>query len=447
MELQLRRQLLKAAVRDRAFLKSSAVHLHSDDFPNDEERIIADVALKFYDAYKEPISSLLRHDALELASKERLGAEVQQRLRKLIDDIQSGKLEMVPVKALEERVHSLRTSVFYENAVQEILSSQERGELTADTLQNLVHRANVELARNGHAAVDYFADLDKRIERRRKMAEKRPPLFMIRQLDRKIRGLERGRLGVVLAPPGGGKGLFMVHMGAAYAMQGYNVTILTMEDPITLYEDRLDASISGLPLNKLYIFPKTLRKRLQVRRAELKDKIRIIEGLDSEWTVRKIEELFEYEKKNGFVADVLLLDYDEFIVSDRRFNGDAGPRLEIQHVYSQLKSLAAKLDVIVWTAAQPRREAEDKAIIAGRDAAESYAKIRRAFIALGIGKPKQNSEEDQRLRFIHVIKHRTDRARFMVSVISDFESGLLYDAEATDEYEKLKRKKVAEGKK
>ncbi len=435
MDADFRTQLLKYLARDRAFLKACHSDLVPENWPDVTEQIVAHAALSFFKKHGEPIGSLLRTDTEDLAIKERLGADSKTKLKELVNLLMGTKLEMVPVKALEERVKKLKHHAFFEKAVDEILTANEKGELGASLLADIFTRANRELVSNGHVSSNYFDDLEARIERRSKTGQ-RIPMFLIDPLDKKIRGLGRGRLGFWLAPPGGGKGLSLCHMTTSYALQGYNALHITLEDPIELVEDRLDASMSGLPLHKLDKLPNHLRKRFDHLRQEVRGRIKIVEHLDGAWSVADMERLIDYERQRGFIPDALIIDYDEFIAPSHKYKGDSARRFEIQDTYTELKQLAAKLDLFVWTAAQTRKEAESKMIITGKDTAESYSKIRRAFIALGIGR----DPNIENLHHIFVMKNRTDRMLISAKIMSDFSYALLYDAEATLAYERRSRK-------
>lgn len=438
MDETLRLQTLRAAVRDSTFLKNCWDDIQPEIFPTREEQTIARLALDFYGTNKEAIGSLLRSDTEEVAAAQRFGAESKQKLRGLVDRLLGPKMEPISIKALEERVKRLKRLTFYENAVNEILTAQEKGELTADILSNLVHRAGVELSSNGHVSSYYTTELEKRIERRRRAALKKWPLYMIAPLDKRIKGLGRGRLGLVMAPPKGGKGLMLVWLTGALALQGFNVLHLTLEDPIALVEDRLDASLTGLPLNKLNALPNKLRRKFGDIKSKISSHIRIIENLESNLTVPDVERLWEHERKNGFIADAIVIDYDEFIQPTK---ANKEKRFEIEDIYTRLKELAAKLNVILWTAGQTTRNAEDARVIKGKHTAESYTKIRRCFIALGIG----SDSKDKKLKYLNVMVARESEGDILIPIMSDFASALIYDTEATAQYEaRVKAKAAAE---
>jgi hypothetical protein len=446
MERELRLQILRAVARDKMFLKQSWRDVSPDDFTELPERIIAEASLKFYEKYEEPIGSMLRDAADNFATTQKFGVDKKKQLKELLDIIQLGKLEPVPVKALQDRVAALRRHSFYEHAVDQVLTMHEKGKLTPQTFEKVVEDAKHKLNGHGAHAVDYFADeeLQKRIAQRKLFSDgKKVPKLYIDPIDEEIKALPRKAVGLWLAPWSSGKGMALIHTGLAYCTQGLNVLHITLEDPLKEVENRLDAAISGVATNKLISKPKTLRKEWQEKRKMIQGKLRIIDGTEGGWTVSRIERTWEELKCEGFEADAIIIDYDEYIECEKEFKGESAKRFSYDEIYKRLKELAAKTDTFVWTAAQTVRNAEDKKTVSGKDAAEDIGKIRKVFFAIGIGSDKQ----DSRVKHLYVMRHRGDKSRFGVDIMTNYEHGQFYDQEATRHFQRVQMKKQKYAKK
>ena len=437
MDKELRLQILRAIVRDRSFLKQAYRDVRPEDFTDRGESLITKAALTFYEQYQEPIGAMLRSKVDELAGRN-MGAESKDKLRELITTIQSGQMELVSVKALIDRVKSLKKATFYDTALDEMLTAQDKGELDSELLASLVERANRELSADQIISTDYFNEdeLKKRIERRELWHDNKYPLFLIPELDNKIKGIGRGHLGMFVAPPNAGKGPALLHMDVAYAIQGLNVLHITLEDPKEEVENRLDAILTGIPLNKLRVLPNRLKKRWRRASRRMHGRIKIIDGTDGGWTITMVERAWENEKRNGFTADAITIDYDDELECEKQFKGESARRFEFAEIYRRLRRLAAKLDVIVWTAAQGTKATEGKKVITMKDVAEDFSKVRKAFLAIGIGADPKVAN----LKFLNVMRHRLDRSRFGVEVMSNFEAAIFYDVEASEAYRKAKQK-------
>ena len=436
MEDTFRLQVLRAVVRDRQFLKASSGDLDPVDFPNQEERIVAKAALKFYTDYGDPIGALLRSEVEELAAKEkpRLSNDSRTQLKVLLDTIQGGKMELVSMKALQDRVKVLRKNRFYENALEEIVTAHEAEELSTTLLSSLIERANIQLADHEIVAHDYLDELEQRIARRAKSAERKMPLLMIDPLDKKIQAIGRGHMGLVLAPYKAGKSLALSHIAAAYALQGYKGLYISLEDPKETVEDRFDASLTGIPLSKLNMLPNRLRKRFARVIKQMRGRLRIIDASEGGWNVTKIERAWEQQRQQGFVADYMIVDYDDEIEAEKVFKGESGRRFEFAEIYRRLRKMTAKLDIIFWTASQAPASELGKKVV--QKAAEDVSKLRKAFLVISIG---VGATADQ--KHLYVLASKLDRDKFGVDIATNFDCGLFYDREATMVMERTKKKK------
>lgn len=430
MDSKLRLQVLRALVKDRAFLRKAHRDVRPQDFSDRGEALIVEAAVGFYERYQEPIGIMLHSEVEDLAKTQRtFGAEAKAKLKTLLSALDDPKAPQVAVQALVDRVKALRKSSFYDEALDDLLAAHEKGELTADMLGEIVQRAHKDLADETAVAVDYLGDneLESRITRRKLWADGKCPLFLIPELDEKIKALSRGHLGLWLAPPNAGKSPALLHMVRAYAIQGLNVLHITLEDPKDVVENRLDASLTGIPLDRLSKLPNRLRKRWRRAKEGIRGRIRIVDGTDGGFSCAKIEQLWEQEKRNGFTADVISIDYDDELECEKSFKGESARRFEFAEIYRRLRRLAVKLDVIVWTAAQATRKSEGKRVLTMADIAEDYSKARKAFLGISIG----SDPKVPNVKLLYVMRHKDGRSRFGVEIVSDFACGMFYDAEAT----------------
>jgi len=428
MDSELRLQLLRALVRDRQFLKSSWRDVDPTTFAEKEERTIAKAALGFWEKYESPIGPMLRSAIDEEISKNGMAVKTKQKLKDLVNLIQAQKLEPVSLLALQDRIKSLKHNSFYETALDEIITAHEAHEFNVEMLREIIEKAAIELQTGKVEARDYLDQLENRITRRNHWDElKKYPMLLIDPLDEKVRSIGRGHIGLLLAPYSSGKGLALAYIATAYAMQGLKVLFITLEDPLDQVEDRLDASLTGLPLSRLQQLPNRLRKRFRRIKKQMRGRIHIVDGTEGGWTLSQIEKLWEQERQAGFVADVIIIDYDDEIECEKQFKGESARRMEFAWVYRRMRRMAAKLDVILWTAAQASRGAEGKRIVTGKDTAEDISKVRKVTFAIGIG----GDPREENTKTLYVIRHRLDRSRFAVDIKTNFRCGLFYDREAT----------------
>jgi hypothetical protein len=442
----LRLQILRVCVRDRQFLKSSYAEVDPEDFEELEERLILDCSLKFYDTYQEPIGPMLRSTVL--AALEKNGDGVQQKkvdkkkLRLLMDSIQKQQLEPVSVQALQDRVKELHKNRFFQVALNEVLAAEQQGTLSVDLFAGLVEKAGKEL-KTGYQAIDFFdpEELEKRALRREAQQKvKRFPKIGIRRLERRIKIIGRGMLGMVIAPYGQGKSFLLLNIAAAYARQGLNVLYITLEDPKEEVEDRLDAALTGTKLSELVKLPTSVKEKLMEKVDLYAGRIKIVDGTMGGISISRVEQIWRQEKQEGFEADSVIIDYDDEIECEKQFKGESARRYEFAEIYRRMRRAAVNTDSIWWTASQTGRAAEGKKIVEGKDIAEDISKARKTFFALSIGV----DPDDETKKWLNVVKHKMDRSRFQIAVYTDYENGLFYDYDRSETLEKKTVKVKAE---
>lgn len=441
MDSELRLQLLRASVRDIAFLKLAGRELEASDFSERSEGIIAKAALDFWRDYFEPIGPLLRSHVSQHLARLKLGSDARNKLeantKDLIDSIMSPDFRPVSVRALHDRVKALRSEGFYDEALERILEAREKGVLDSTLLVDIVDDANKKLSDAAFRAVDILDDEEMlRRQKRRNYQEEhiKYPSSGIWELDKKIRLIPKGHVALFLAPYSSGKGFALCWMGYNYAMQGLNVWHITLEDPEEEVEDRYDSLLSYLPKSRLKKLPNKLKRKFRESVQKIRGRIRLTDWTEEDVTLNKIERGYELLKMEGFEPDVIIVDYDDEMKVEKKFSGESARRMEFAELYRGQRKLAKRLNVIYWTAAQTGRAGEGRKIITGKDVAEDISKIRKVTLAIGIGTDSDNPA----VKHLYVIRHRLDRSRFGVDIVSDLSRSHFYHQNLTVAHYKAK---------
>jgi hypothetical protein len=221
--------------------------------------------------------------------------------------------------------------------------------------------------------------------------------------------------------------MFLLHIALAYAMQGLKVLYFTLEDPQDIVEDRMDSNMTAIPMNKLNRLPNRLRKRFEEMKSLVRGRIKIVDATEGGLTISKVEKVWEQHRADGFIADAIIIDYDEELECEVKFTGEMFRKRQFEEIYKRFRRLCKKLDVIGWTAAQTKANTAKKRIISGDDIGEDYSKAKKSFLAIGIGQ----DPEEANVKHLYVMRHRLDTSRFGVDVVTDFAAGIAYDADRT----------------
>lgn len=426
--------LIAFLCRDRSFLKKTSGLLDANDFkPRKDETqerfILAKLALNFWREYDEPIGGLLRTEVLDYCREKenRVGTKLKEKLLDEVESIRSNH-SMVAVEALEQKVIAYKARRAKQQAIDELIQLQEKGKLSDERFLTICQDALQTFGHN-YKVVDYMKGVEQRIRRRQIEAQRKFPYLMIEPLDVEVRAIPRGSVGLLLAKWKTGKSIGLTWIAYAMALQSYNVLLFTLEDPKNEVEDRLDGLLTALPVRQLVNLPNKLRKRFKRAKELLQGRIKIVDGTEGGMTVQRMEDIWEKERNRGFIADVVIVDYDDEIVPVNLYKGDAARRMQFADIYRDLRKFAARRDIYLWTAAQARRGKESQMVVSGEDAAEDISKIRKVAMCIGIGAGPQDWKENG--RHLHVAAHKYDRQKIGWSIMGDFNRGIFYDQAMT----------------
>jgi len=420
-------ELLSMCVFDRPWLRACSNIVSQEDFkPLSSSKdtipwLISGIALEFYHKNHEPLGSLAVREVDRFVQKARISDGRKDRLYLFLKEL---KQVYQPGRSLllQEEVINWKKERARRRALKLLLDFEEKGTLTEDVWAETMREATRGFTGN-HEATDWLQEVENRSLRRVKKVHRKVPCFMVDPLDGLIRNIGRGQLGIFLAAWKMGKSTALIWTAISYMIQGYNVLYFTLEDPIEDTEDRFDACIAQTPIIDLGLeteLTEKLGRFAQLTKARLK----IVDGTDAELSVHQIETIWERERNMGFLADAVIIDYDDEIKppiknKDRRF--------ELADIYRSLRRFSGKHQLFVWTAAQGTRQTEGKEIISGADVAEDISKIRKVTVAIGIGQGQWGTDA----RYLNVIAHKFDKQHIGCQIWSDPESGCFYDQQKT----------------
>jgi hypothetical protein len=421
--------------KDPLTLRECASLLTGDDFQpvrgmrNGRPRwIIAGRALEHFHKHHEPIGRLLIADLTDYAHQIGMGDAQFIELRDYAAKL--AILRLTAPSAIVSKVVRFKRERLKATALTEMTTLQSTGMLTDEKWREISRKALAETNGNGKHAIDYLATMDNRIERRRQRSiVNRTPWTYIWPLDDMVTCIGRGELGLILAPFKRGKSLFLLWLGVALSLQRYNVLHITLEDPLEVVEDRLDAITTKVPIKALRDDPVSVAQRFKRHLAFVNAKFRIKDMCDTGATIQMIDEVLEEERDAGFIADALIIDYDKKITPVKRHDRSHEAYIEI---YTDLKRLLARRNLIGWTAAQTQRDTEHLKIISGDRAGDAIAKLQEVTMAIGVGKGDWGPDG----LYLHIAAHKNDRKLIGCNIVPDLERMLIYSHDLTQKAER-----------
>lgn len=226
-------------------------------------------------------------------------------------------------------------------------------------------------------------------------------------------------LAMVVAPPGVGKSLYLVNQGVQSLIDGNNVLYISLEMSEDKIAQRFDSIMTLIPQTRLKD-PKiqlTVKERLDIFQKEFKGKLVIKEYPTLSISVNSIRSLLvQLKNYNGFVPDILIIDYLELLRSTRDIQHEYQAQ---QRVAEELRGLSMEHNLLVWTATQTNRSAKAKALITDAELGDSYGKIRPCDFSISLNQSEE--EFDNGKMRVYIMKSRNGVPRFTIPAKVDYQ--------------------------
>ena len=248
-------------------------------------------------------------------------------------------------------------------------------------------------------------------------------------------GLRSKTLNLVVAPSHGGKSaLLMSAASTAYVLKK-NVLFVSLEMTDMEISRRIDANLLHHPANELGKINKAeFTKRLDDI-AELSGNLVIKDFAAGTFSVLTLKSLInELKANNGFVPDLICIDYIGLMTSTRTTIAQSGGYSFFKSIAEELHGFAKTEDTIIFTAAQLNRGAYDN-LDSGLDSiADSLGVIQTADCVIAL--LANQSLRDQNQSLIKFLKNRNTGRLSSHLVEVDFSTVTFVDLEDQDQQQR-----------
>lgn len=255
-------------------------------------------------------------------------------------------------------------------------------------LEELVEKArNIQDVSSG--ALWFFRDIEKIFE------EDHSESFTtgFNQLDRYIHenGPKRKEVVVWMAPTGRGKSIMLVNNAMYNMLKGRNVLYITLELSDVMSAARGLCSITNKPINNRKQLKSEMLKTVKsIKSSNNIGDVVFKEFPPDEVSVDEIDAFIDILKRSErWMPDIIIIDYLELMVSRRQSDNKEDYRRQ-KSVSTQVRGLATKHDVLIFTATQTNRSGNDSENIDITKIAESYGKSMPMDYLISI-----NQDEDE----------------------------------------------------
>lgn len=428
----LRRALLAHFIWDRHLLRYCGHRVDAVSFDAGQGSgpalVVAGLALDFWREHRVPVAESLPLQLARYARSAGLNAEQRADLRDFARSLK-GAFDPERSDALRAEVVRFHRAASRSRAIRELAALERSGELDDERWLSTMRSAVQDWGEDD--VIDWASGAEERHLRRVSGEREAPLLTLIEELDGIMAPIGRGHMALLLATWKRGKSTFFAWLGIAAVWQDWNVLYFTLEDPVDVVADRMDARVSEVSIKQLGDEGPAVVERVKRFEGMLRARLRIVDCTGGGVTPHRIESIWERMRAEGFDAQLVIVDYDDELRVEGRHDGR---RFEFAEIYKQLRQFAARRDLVLWTGAQAKREAENRDIIRGSDAAEDISKVRKVSLCLGLGACtnwNDSSQPDGDAKTLHVIAHRLGPQGGIAKIWSDPKRGTFYDRAKT----------------
>lgn len=215
--------------------------------------------------------------------------------------------------------------------------------------------------------------------------------------DKYFDGVFPEELGIIFGGTGKGKSIMLLNLAVNALKLDLPVVIVTLEMSKMQYEYRLDSRLTGISSNKFRkkeLTREDMRLWIDTMKTwKHKNNLYIIdipEGANTNLIEMKLTDATRYLKSNKFL---LIVDYLNLLLPNRNIKTSTMDWQVQGEVAHDLKILARKLHVPIWTAAQLSSKKANKTILTPEDSGYAYKISQEADFALGLVQTPDMKEE------------------------------------------------------
>ena len=425
--MQFEEVILRALTTDEEYARRVVPYLKKEYFANKSEQALYLIADSYFQKYHK------------CATKEVLLIEVEK-LNYLNESLYSetikvvNKLEVEPINSDREWLVSNTEEFVKDRALH--LAFQKSLEIYKGSEQKL-SKTSIPLIMSEALAVgfdtklghDYIDDYEHQLDFYHSTVARIPTsIEVINAITNG--GFARKTLNLFIAGTHVGKSLTMCALAGDMYVLGYNVLYITLEESEEKIRQRIDANLLNIEMDDLIEVDRNVyTKRIKQIHDRTTGKLKIKEYPTVSAGASTFRNLLkEYKLKEGFVPDVVMIDYLNICLSDRIKNTD-NSNAYVKSITEELRGLAVSENLVIMSGTQLNRTGAKDSDPNMDDVADSFGSMFVADFVVVLTAPDELraknmmmwKQQKNRLRNLHFKK------RFITG--SDPNKMRLYDVE------------------
>ena len=251
----------------------------------------------------------------------------------------------------------------------------EKGGQNTNEILKLVQDA-LSVSFDSNLGHDYFANAHDRFDAYHIKEDKIPT--GMETFDRiTLGGFSRKSLNCVIAQSGHGKSLYLVSTACNALREGYNALYITLEMSEVRIAERMDANLLDVTIPSLSrISLKQYTDKVQELDKQKHGRLIIKEFPTSTASVLHFKNLLnELKLKQGFIPDVIFVDYINLMTSSRYKPGQTNSYGMVKAISEELRGLAVETNTAIVTATQTNRSGFNNSDIEMTEVSDSIGLI------------------------------------------------------------------------
>lgn len=362
--------ILSSLANDEEFARKCLVHIKEEYFQDETQRVIFETIRDYIQKYQTKPSKI--EVGVSIRNDRRLNEGQTELAVAAVEEV----FEVQPHRSMEWLVETTenwcKNQAVY-NAIHESIAIYQGEDKTRSTtaIPDLLKTA-ISVCFDTKVGLDFYTDVDSRWEFYTNPENKLP--FHLDILNEVTDGgVTKKTLNLLVAGTNVGKTLGLIDMAAGYVKNGIDVLYISAEMREEMIMKRFDANMLKTPINDIASLGKEkFINRIETIRSKSYGRFKVKEYPPGACTAVHIRNVVDELKiRQGFVPQVIVVDYLQIMGSYRVKFGAVGSYYYYKAVAEELRALGVELDVAMWSAAQFNRGGMNATEVGMEDVAES----------------------------------------------------------------------------
>jgi len=362
--------VLRSLIHDEEYARRTLPFLKPEYFMDRNERVVFETIAAFITKYNKPPT--VETVTIDLSNRDGLSEEEFKQGKELLGEL--ANFDKPDTKWLIDATEKFcRDKAVYNAIMESIQIIDGKGNKTQNAIPEILSGA-LAVSFDTHIGHDFIDDYNERFDFYHKIERKMP--FDLEYLNKITQGgVPSKTLNVILAGTGVGKSLFMCHHAANCLITGNNVLYITCEMAEERIAERIDANLMDISMDDLKKLPKDIYSRKMQRiMSSTSAKLIIKEYPTATANAMHFESLLdELRLKKNFKPDIVFIDYLNICASSRfKANSNVNSYTYVKAIAEELRGMAVKYDVPIFTATQTNREGFSNSDVELTNTSESF---------------------------------------------------------------------------